>query len=65
MTKKDPYLSLLKHLNKPIDGIASPAQIVMSWRLSSTIPTTKEQFKFKADKREAQMQTAAAVEISI
>ena len=42
---KDPYLSLLEHRNTPIDGIASPAQIAMSRRLRSTVPTTSAQLK--------------------
>ena len=42
---KDPYLSILEYRNTPIDNIASPAQMLMSRRLRSTIPTTKSQLQ--------------------
>ena len=45
--RKDPYLALLEHRNTPIDGIGSPAQISMSRRLRSVIPTTPDQLKPK------------------
>ena len=38
---KDPYISLLEYRNTPIDQIGSPAQILMSRRLRSVIPTVK------------------------
>jgi len=40
---KDPYLSILEYRNTPIDDIGSPAQILMSRRLRSTLPTTNIQ----------------------
>jgi transposase InsO family protein len=42
---KDPYLSLLEHRNTPIDGLASPAQLLMSRRLRSILPATGQQLK--------------------
>ena len=38
--KKDPYLSLLEYRNTPVDGLKSPAQLLMSRRLRSILPTT-------------------------
>jgi hypothetical protein len=40
---KDPYLSILEYQNTPIDDIGYPAQILMSRRLRSTLPTTNIQ----------------------
>jgi len=42
---KDPYISLLEYRNTPIDNVASPAQILMSRRLRSHLPTTPNQLK--------------------
>ena len=42
---KDPYLSLLEYRNTPIDGIASPAQLLMSRRLRSFFPSTGKQLQ--------------------
>ena len=43
---KDPCLSILEYCrNTPIDNIASPAQMLMSRWLRSTIPTTKSQLQ--------------------
>ena len=42
---KDPYISLLEYRNTPIDNVASPAQILMSQRLRSHLPTTQNQLK--------------------
>ena len=45
---KDPYISLLEYRNTPIDNVASaasPAQILMSRRLRSHLPTTQSQLK--------------------
>ena len=39
------YLSILEYWNTRIDNIASPAQMLMSRRLRSTIPTTKSQLQ--------------------
>ena len=44
---KDPYLSLLKYRNTPIGNVASPAQILMSRRLRSHLPTTQNQLQPK------------------
>lgn len=43
--KKDPYLSLLEYRNTPVDGLKSPAQILMSRRLRSILPTTTQQLR--------------------
>ena len=37
---RDPYLGLLEYRNTTIDDIGSPAQLLMSRRLRSIIPTT-------------------------
>ena len=42
------YLGLLEYRNTPIDGIGSPAQLLMSRRLRSVIPTTDAQLQPKA-----------------
>ena len=42
---RDPYLSLLEYRNTPIDDIASPAQLLMSRRLRTRIPTTASQLQ--------------------
>ncbi|KAI2647738.1 ORC1-type DNA replication protein 2 [Labeo rohita] len=42
--KSDPYLSLLEYRNSPVDGLKSPAQLLMSCRLWSTLPNTNQQF---------------------
>ncbi|CAB4024342.1 sec1 family domain-containing 2 [Paramuricea clavata] len=38
---RDPYVSILEYRNTPIDQVASPAQLLMSRRLRSVVPTTK------------------------
>ena len=38
---KDPYISIMEYRNTPVDQIGSPAQLLMSRRLRSVIPTTK------------------------
>ncbi|CAB4019464.1 sec1 family domain-containing 2 [Paramuricea clavata] len=38
---RDPYVSILEYRNTPIDQIGSPAQLLMSRRLRSVVPTTK------------------------
>ncbi len=40
---QDPYIALLEYRNTPIDQIGSPAQMLMSRRLRSVLPTTKAQ----------------------
>ena len=42
---KDPYLSLMEYRNTPVDNLASPAQILMSRRLRSSLPTTHQQLQ--------------------
>ena len=41
----DPYLGLLEYRNTAIDNIGSPAQLSMSRRLRSVIPTTSQHLK--------------------
>uniref|UniRef100_A0A3B4GG05 Integrase catalytic domain-containing protein n=1 Tax=Pundamilia nyererei TaxID=303518 RepID=A0A3B4GG05_9CICH len=43
--KMDPYLSLLEYRNTPVDGLKSPAQILMSRRLHSILPSTTTQVR--------------------
>ncbi|XP_061877492.1 kinesin-1 heavy chain-like isoform X3 [Entelurus aequoreus] len=43
--KKDPYLCFLEYRNTPVDGLKSPAQILMSRRLRSILPTTTQQLR--------------------
>uniref|UniRef100_A0A3Q4MZZ0 Integrase catalytic domain-containing protein n=1 Tax=Neolamprologus brichardi TaxID=32507 RepID=A0A3Q4MZZ0_NEOBR len=43
--KMDPYLSLLEYRNTPVDGLKSPAQILMSRRLRSILPSTTAQLR--------------------
>ena len=47
--KKDPYLSLLEYRNTPVDGLKSPAQILMSCRLRSILLTTALQLRPQVD----------------
>ena len=42
---RDPYLGLLEYRNTPIDEFCSPAQVLMSRRLRSIIPTTEAQLQ--------------------
>ena len=42
---KDPYISLLEYRNPQVDGFATPAQLLMSRRLRSILPTTKDHLK--------------------
>ena len=44
---RDPYPGLLEYRNTPIDDVGSPAQLLMSRRLRSIIPTTEGQLKPK------------------
>lgn len=41
----DPYLSLLEYRNTPVGGLKSPAQILMSRRLRSILPSTTTQLR--------------------
>ena len=41
----DPYLSLLEYRNTPVDGLKSPAQLLMSRRLRSILPSTEKQLQ--------------------
>lgn len=45
--RRDPYLGLLEYRNTPVDDIGSPAQLLMSRRLRSIIPTTNAQLQPK------------------
>ena len=40
---KDPYISLLEYRNTSVNNIGSPAQLCMSRRLNSLLPSTPEQ----------------------
>ena len=40
---KDPYISLLEYRNTSVNNIGSPAQLCMSRRLNSILPSTSEQ----------------------
>jgi len=40
---RDPYLSLLEYRNTSVNNIGSPAQLCMSRRLNSVLPSTPEQ----------------------
>ena len=42
---QDPYLAILENRNTPVDGFASPAQLLMSRNLRSTIPALPTHFK--------------------
>ena len=41
----DPYLAMLNVRNTPVDGLASPAQLLMNRRLRSNLPVTHKQLK--------------------
>ncbi|KAL1268701.1 hypothetical protein QQF64_034064 [Cirrhinus molitorella] len=41
--KIDPYLSLMEYHNSPVNGFKSPAQLLMSRHLRSTLPSTNQQ----------------------
>ncbi|KAL6471840.1 hypothetical protein MHYP_G00204900 [Metynnis hypsauchen] len=43
--QSDPYLSLLEYRNTPVDGLKSPAQLLMSRRLRSILPSTEKQLQ--------------------
>jgi hypothetical protein len=43
--KRDPYLSLLEYRNTPDDNLKSPAQLLMSRRLRSILPSTNQQLQ--------------------
>ena len=43
----DPYLGLLEYRNTPIDQVGSPAQLLMSRRPRSIIPTTEAQLQLR------------------
>ena len=43
----DPYLGLLEYRNAPIDKVGSPAQLLMSRRPRSIIPTTEAQLQLR------------------
>lgn len=44
---KDPYIALLDYRNTPINDVNSPSQILMSRKLRTNIPATKNQLKPK------------------
>lgn len=41
-SRQDPYLAILESRNTPVDGFASPAQLLMSRNLRSTIPSLSQ-----------------------
>lgn len=43
----DPYLSLLEYRNTPVDGLKSPAQLLMIRRLHLVLPTTERQLRLE------------------
>lgn len=43
--RRDPYLSLLEYRNTPVDNFKSPAQLLMSRRLHSILPSTSQQLQ--------------------
>ncbi|XP_046571089.1 uncharacterized protein K02A2.6-like [Haliotis rubra] len=43
----DPLLALLEYRTTPVDNLASPAQLLMSRRLRSVLPTTGKQLQHK------------------
>lgn len=43
--KKDLFLSILEYRNTPVDSFRSPAQLLMTRRLRSTLPTTHNQLQ--------------------
>uniref|UniRef100_A0A8C2HNG3 Gypsy retrotransposon integrase-like protein 1 n=1 Tax=Cyprinus carpio TaxID=7962 RepID=A0A8C2HNG3_CYPCA len=49
--KRDPHLSPLEYRNSPVDGFKSPAQLLMSRRLRSTLPNTNQQLLPKVVRR--------------
>ena len=46
-SQQDPYLAILENRNTPVDGFASPAQLLMSRSLRFTIPTLPQCFESK------------------
>ena len=42
---RDPYIGLLEYRNTPFDEVGSPAQLLMSRRLRSIIPTPEAQLQ--------------------
>ena len=58
---QDPYLSILEYRNTPIDNVGSPAQLLMSRRLRTCIPTVSNRLKpevvnFKSAQAQMQQQ---------
>ena len=43
--QRDPYLSLLEYRSTPIDGVGSPAQLLMNRHLRSRVPQMSSQLK--------------------
>ncbi|KAJ8351147.1 hypothetical protein SKAU_G00226230 [Synaphobranchus kaupii] len=43
--ERDPYLSLLEYRNTPVDNFKAPAQLLMSCRLRSILPSTNKQLQ--------------------
>ena len=48
---RDPYLSLLEYRNTPVDNFKSPAQLLMSRRLRSILPSTNQQEQLTANRK--------------
>ena len=58
---QDPFLSILEYRNTPIDNVGSPAQLLMSRRLCTCIPTVSNRLKpevvnFKSAQAQMQQQ---------
>ena len=45
LLKTGPFLSFLEYRNTQIDGLSSPAQLLMSTRLRALLPATRDQLK--------------------
>ena len=46
-TGKDPYLALLEYRNTPVNNSATPAQLLISRNIRSTIPVTRDHLQAK------------------
>lgn len=48
LEQRDPYLSLLEYRNAPFGSLATPAQLLISKRLRSILPTTSKHLRPRA-----------------